>query len=248
MRVFSLLLINTPIRPVRSTRLSRAEKLREVARPGLLVAAGDDCRRQTRQTRPISHLAGDRARFVAPRSMELIKRAICSGPFALRGRQQRLAAAAIQDARESTRQNLPPVARRQLRRRRRRLGRNLHDLISLRLTPRATPVTLSLSMRAPCGGSNHSRDDPFYPRLHLAHLVSPARALFLYAAQPTPAARISPRLQAGSPRAAHPSFRGGRSTPRPSAPLVLRRALYVGKFAIFPFNISTPRAGGRHTI
>lgn len=148
-------------------------------------------------------------------------------------------------------------------RRLRRLGRNLHDLISLRLTPRAIPVTLSLSMRAPCGGSNHSRDDPFYPQVHLtprppsrsrsrSPLLTPfadALSSFMLRDRHPPCASPHGYKRQGRRERAHPSFPlPRRPTPRPSAPLVLRRALYVGKFAIFPFNISTPRGGGRHTI
>jgi len=128
---------------------------------------------------PISHLAGDRrARFDAPPSMELIKRgrAICSrarhsGPPRVTGRggtHERGALAARQY--RKVREPDPAMNSRGQGGVGRRDGvhsgvRNprgddgydsvsvlLHDLISLRLTPRAIPsVTLSLSMRAPCG-------------------------------------------------------------------------------------------------
>lgn len=132
------------------------------------------------QTRPISHLAGDREQFDAPPSMELIKRgrAICSyTPGRTTG---------IPEAR--WRRQYRKVGSRQPRNQRGGespvattttdyygLGRNLHDLISLRLTPRAIPVTLSLSMLA-MRGSNHSRDDPFYS-VHPS--LFPARSFML---------------------------------------------------------------------
>lgn len=89
---------------------------------------------------------------------------------------------------------------------RRRLGRNLHDLISLRLTPPARLSTTSplsspllpLTARShsrflcvPCGALITHRDDPFYygPSASRTH----ARASFLYAARTDTRARARAR-------------------------------------------------------
>lgn len=148
-----------------------------------------------RQTRPISHLVGDRARFDTPPSMELIKRgrAICSytpgqtarGIPAARWRRQYRKVGS-----RRSRNQRGGVPRGDDGLRRLRLGRNLHDLISLRLTPRAIPVTLSLSMRAPCGALITHDETVLFTRFTPPPSSVTLGTLF-YAAQPTPAAQSS---------------------------------------------------------